>query len=136
MNYITKPFNPMELIARVNSTLRRYMSLGSMKTQSADKDIIEIGGIKINLRSRQVYADGLEVKLTPTQFNILSLLMRNPGRVFSIDEIYEYVWDEPAYSPENTVTVHIRKIRERIEINPKEPRYLKVVWGVGYKIEG
>lgn len=135
-DYITKPFNPMELVARVKSQLRRYLMLGSKdKKETQDEDCIEIKGLKINLSTKQTFVDEAEVRLTPTEFKILSLLMKNKGRVFSISDIYERVWDEPGYNSENTVAVHIRKIREKIEINPKEPRYLKVVWGVGYKIE-
>lgn len=136
-DYITKPFNPMELVARVKSQLRRYLMLGakSSNKQTTDEDTIEINGLRINLSTKQTFVDDIEVRLTPTEFKILSLLMRNKGRVFSINDIYERVWDEPGYNAENTVAVHIRKIREKIEINPKEPRYLKVVWGVGYKIE-
>lgn len=135
-DYITKPFNPMELVARVKSQLRRYLTLGSKgNKQTQDEDCIEIKGLKINLATKQTFVDDAEVRLTPTEFKILSLLMKNKGRVFSISDIYERVWDEPGYNAENTVAVHIRKIREKIEINPKEPRYLKVVWGVGYKIE-
>jgi len=135
-DYITKPFNPMELVARVKSQLRRYLMLGAKGTsQTPDEDCIEIKGLKINLATKQTFMDDVEVRLTPTEFKILSLLMKNKGRVFSINDIYERVWDEPGYNAENTVAVHIRKIREKIEINPKEPRYLKVVWGVGYKIE-
>lgn len=135
-DYITKPFNPMELVARVKSQLRRYLMLGSKgNKQTPDEDCIEIKGLKINLATKQTFVDDAEVRLTPTEFKILSLLMKNKGRVFSISDIYERVWDEPGYNAENTVAVHIRKIREKIEINPKEPRYLKVVWGVGYKIE-
>lgn len=135
-DYITKPFNPMELVARVKSQLRRYLMLGSKgNKQTQDEDCIEIKGLKINLATKQTFVDDAEVRLTPTEFKILSLLMKNKGRVFSISDIYERVWDEPGYNAENTVAVHIRKIREKIEINPKEPRYLKVVWGGGYKIE-
>lgn len=136
-DYITKPFNPMELVVRVKSQLRRYLMLGakSSNQQTTDEDTIEINGLRINLSTKQTFVDDIEVRLTPTEFKILSLLMRNKGRVFSINDIYERVWDEPGYNAENTVAVHIRKIREKIEINPKEPRYLKVVWGVGYKIE-
>ena len=133
--YITKPFNPMELVARVKSQLRRYLQLGSQTvTSSTNQDILEVNGLRINTATKQVFVDGKEVRLTPTEFKILSLLMRNKGRVFSISDIYENVWDEPGYNAENTVAVHIRKIREKIEINPRDPRYLKVVWGIGYKI--
>ncbi|MEL1135231.1 response regulator transcription factor [Desulfitobacterium sp. THU1] len=131
-DYITKPFNPLELIARVKSQLRRYTTLGSMETQT---NIYQSGGLVIDDESKCVTVDGEEVKLTPVQYKILMLLTSNAGRVFSIDQIYENVWNEAAFSAENTVAVHIRKIREKIEINPKEPKYLKVVWGIGYKIE-
>lgn len=131
-DYITKPFNPLELIARVKSQLRRYTSLGSLETKS---NAYETGGLKIDDESKTVTVDGEEVHLTPVQYKILRLLTANAGRVFSIEEIYEKVWNETSFQPENTVSVHIRKIREKIEINPKEPRYLKVVWGVGYKVE-
>lgn len=135
-DYITKPFNPMELVARVKSQLRRYLQLGSQTfASSSNQDILEVHGLSINTATKQVFVDGKEVRLTPTEFKILSLLMRNKGRVFSISDIYENVWDEPGYNAENTVAVHIRKIREKIEINPRDPRYLKVVWGIGYKIE-
>ena len=135
-DYITKPFNPMELVARVKSQLRRYLQLGSQTvTSSTNQDILEVNGLRINTATKQVFVDGKEVRLTPTEFKILSLLMRNKGRVFSISDIYDNVWDEPGYNAENTVAVHIRKIREKIEINPRDPRYLKVVWGIGYKIE-
>ena len=135
-DYITKPFNPMELVARVKSQLRRYLQLGSQTvTSSTNQDILEVNGLRINTATKQVFVDGKEVRLTPTEFKILSLLMRNKGRVFSISDIYENVWDEPGYNAENTVAVHIRKIREKIEINPRDPRYLTVVWGIGYNIE-
>jgi DNA-binding response OmpR family regulator len=131
-DYMTKPFNPLELIARVKSQLRRYTALGSMKTRS---NVFKTGGLVVDDESKTVTVDGEQVKLTPVQYKMLRLLTANAGRVFSIDEIYEKVWHETAYSPENTVAVHIRKIREKIEINPKEPKYLKVVWGIGYKVE-
>jgi DNA-binding response OmpR family regulator len=131
-DYITKPFNPLELIARVKSTLRRYTTLGSLETKS---NVYKTGGLVIDDESKMITVDGEVVHLTPVQYKILMLLTANAGRVFSIEEIYERVWNEAAFSPENTVTVHIRKIREKIEINPKEPKYLKVVWGVGYKVE-
>lgn len=130
-DYVTKPFNPMELLARVNSNLRRSINYTE---QIQDTSNIIIGGIKLEQDSRQVYVDGSAVRLTPREYGILELLMRHAGRVFSIEEIYEKVWDEPAYNAE-TVTVHIRKIREKIEINPREPKYVKVVWGIGYKFE-
>jgi len=131
-DYITKPFNPLELIARVKSQLRRYITLGSLETKS---NVFKTGGLVLDDEQKIVTVDGEEVKLTPVQYKILKLLTVNVGKVFSIDEIYEKVWNEAAFSPENTVAVHIRKIRERIEINPKEPKYLKVVWGIGYKVE-
>ena len=131
-DYITKPFNPLELIARVKSQLRRYTTLGNLETKI---NVFKTGGLIVDDESKIVTIDGDEVKLTPVQYKILKLLTANAGRVFSIDEIYEKVWKETAFNPENTVAVHIRKIRERIEINPKEPKYLKVVWGIGYKME-
>lgn len=133
-DYITKPFNPMELVARVKSQLRRYLQFNSPQ-RTPNKDLLEVGGLSMNIVTKQVNVDGKEVRLTPTEFKILALLLKNKGRVFSINDIYENVWDEPGYNAENTVAVHIRKIREKIEINPRDPRYLKVVWGVGYKIE-
>ncbi|MFZ0446978.1 MAG: response regulator transcription factor [Bacillus sp. (in: firmicutes)] len=131
-DYITKPFNPLELMARVKSQLRRYTTLGGMETKS---HVYQSGGLLIDDESKTVTVDGDEVHLTPVQYKILTLLIANAGRVFSIEDIYEKVWNEPAFQPENTVAVHIRKIREKIEINPKEPKYLKVVWGIGYKVE-
>ena len=132
-DYITKPFNPLELTARVKSQLRRYTKLGTMVQQKSN--VYVVGGLEIDDESKVVTVDGEEVKLTPSEYNILLLLVRNAGRVFSINQIYEQVWNEEAVSADNTVAVHIRHIREKIEINPKEPRYLKVVWGLGYKIE-
>lgn len=131
-DYITKPFNPLELQARVKSLMRRYTALGSITEKS---NIIRIGGIELDKDAKEVKVEGEKIKLTATEYGILQLLMENAGRVFSIDEIYEKVWNETSFAPENTVSVHIRRIREKIEINPKEPRYLKVVWGIGYKIE-
>ena len=131
-DYIPKPFNPLELVARVKSQLRRYTTLSS--TPSGDA-VYEAGGLVINDELKKVTVDGEEVKLTPIEYNILLLLMKNKGKVFSISQIYEEIWNEEAIGADNTVAVHIRHIREKIEINPKEPRYLKVVWGVGYKIE-
>ena len=131
-DYITKPFNPLELIARVKSQLRRYTRLGSLEAKA---HVFRSGELEIDDESKTVTVDGEEVKLTPVQYKILLLLLTNAGKVFSIDEIYEKVWHENAWGVENTVAVHIRKIREKIEINPKEPKYLKVVWGVGYKVE-
>lgn len=132
-DYITKPFNPLELAARVKSNLRRYTSLGSMNVDN--KAVYQVGGLVINDDTKQVTVDDEPVKLTPIEYNILLLLVKNQGRVFSIDQIYENIWNEDAIGADNTVAVHIRHIREKIEINPKEPRYLKVVWGVGYKID-
>ena len=136
-DYITKPFNPLELIARVKSQLRRYTVLGNYSGQNKEetKSIISSGGLSLNQDTKEVLVDGEGIKLTATELGILELLLKNQGRVFSIDEIYEKVWKEPSYNAENTVAVHIRRIREKIEINPKEPKYLKVVWGIGYKIE-
>jgi len=131
-DYITKPFNPMELLARVNSNIRRYTSYSALPDNG---NVIKIGGIELDDLKKEVRVDGEPVKVTPLEYKILHLLMKNPNRVFSIQEIYEKVWREPAYNPD-TVTVHIRRIREKIEINPKEPKYLKVVWGIGYKFEG
>ncbi|WP_042354536.1 response regulator transcription factor [Bacillus rubiinfantis] len=131
-DYMTKPFNPLELIARVKSQLRRYTTLGSLETKS---HVYRTGGLEIDDESKIITVDGEAVHLTPVQYKILRLLTANAGRVFSIEEIYEKVWHEPSFNPENTVAVHIRKIREKIEINPKEPKYLKVMWGVGYKVE-
>lgn len=133
-DYVTKPFNPLELVARVKSQLRRYTQLGSTVTEDS-KAIYEVGGLKINDDLKEVTVDGDTVRLTPIEYNILLLLVRNQGKVFSIDQIYENIWNEEAIGADNTVAVHIRHIREKIEINPKEPRYLKVVWGVGYKVE-
>lgn len=132
-DYITKPFNPLELAARVKSNLRRYTSLGSLNADN--KSVFQVGGLVINDDTKQVTVDDEPVKMTPIEYNILLLLAKNQGRVFSIDQIYESIWNEDAIGADNTVAVHIRHIREKIEINPKEPRYLKVVWGVGYKID-
>ena len=135
-DYITKPFNPLELIARVNSCIRRYVKLGSMKQNDEEnKNIYRVGELILNDDTKKVNVDGKEVKLTATEFNILRFLLKNKGKVYSIPEIYENVWNEEGYGAENIIAVHIRHIREKIEINPKEPRYLKVIWGVGYKIE-
>ena len=133
-DYITKPFNPLELVARVKSHLRRYMQLGSTTIKESEA-IYTVGGLAINDDLKEVTVDGEQVKLTPIEYNILLLLVKHQGKVFSIDQIYENIWNENAVGGDNTVAVHIRHIREKIEINPKEPRYLKVVWGVGYKIE-
>lgn len=133
-DYVTKPFNPLELVARVKSQLRRYTQLGGTAKENADT-IYETGGLRMNDDLKEVTVDGETVKLTPIEYNILRLLMKNQGRVFSINQIYESIWNEEAIGADNTVAVHIRHIREKIEINPKDPRYLKVVWGIGYKIE-
>lgn len=132
-DYMTKPFNPLELVARVKSQLRRYTQLSNQSNQ--EENVYEVGGLVIQDDLKKVTIDGEEVKLTPIEYNILLLLVKNKGRVYSINQIYESIWNEEAIGADNTVAVHIRHIREKIEINPKEPRYLKVVWGVGYKIE-
>lgn len=132
-DYMTKPFNPLELVARVKSHLRRYTSLGNLN--SDNNAMYTVGGLVINDETKEVSVDGEIVRLTPIEYNILLLLVKNQGRVFSINQIYESIWNEDAIGADNTVAVHIRHIREKIEINPREPRYLKVVWGVGYKIE-
>ena len=131
-DYLTKPFNPLELIARVKSQLRRYTSLGSYEKSES---VIQLHGLTIDQDGKEVRVDGELIKLTPTEFKITELLASNAGKVFSITEIYERVWQEPGFNAENTVAVHIRKIREKIEVNPKNPKYLKVVWGIGYKME-
>ncbi len=133
-DYVTKPFNPQELVARVKSQLRRYMLLGDMGNARKESGI-RVGSLVLDEDSKELLIDGEQVRLTPTEYRIVELLMKNPGVVFSAEQIYERVWEETAYSVENTVMVHIRRIREKIEINPKEPKYLKVVWGIGYKIE-
>ena len=133
-DHITKPFNPLELIARVKSQLRRYTQLGNLATE--EKEAVYVcGGLVVNDDLKTVTVDGEPVKLTPIEYNILVLLIKNQGKVFSIEQIYENIWNEEAIGADNTVAVHIRHIREKIEINPREPRYLKVVWGIGYKIE-
>lgn len=132
-DYITKPFNPLELVARVKSNLRRYTQFGSLNVEN--NALYQVGGLCMNDDTKEVTVDGEPVKLTPIEYNILFLLVKNQGKVFSIDQIYENIWNEEAIGADNTVAVHIRHIREKIEINPKEPRYLKVVWGVGYKVE-
>lgn len=133
-DYVTKPFNPLELVARVKSQLRRYTQLGSANT-IGDVNTYKNGGLVINDENKEVTVDDEPIKLTPIEYNILLLLVRNAGKVFSINQIYESIWNEEAIGADNTVAVHIRHIREKIEINPKEPRYLKAVWGIGYKIE-
>ena len=131
-DYVTKPFNPSELMARVRSQLRRYTTLGSIGKQNGE---IVIDGLRVNTENKTVKVDGENVRLTPIEYKILELLVRNRGRVYSVDEIYSNVWNEQTVIGDNTIAVHIRHIREKIEINPKEPRYLKVVWGIGYKID-
>lgn len=133
-DYVTKPFSPMELAARVRSQLRRYTCLGDVNARAGENVILN-GRLAYNTEERVLEADGETVRLTATETKIVDLLMRNLGRIFPAEEIYQRVWNEPAYSAENTVMVHIRRIREKIELNPKEPEYLKVVWGIGYKIE-
>ena len=132
-DYITKPFNPLELVARVKSQLRRYTKLGNAMDEN--QKIYQTGGLVMNDDLKEVTVDGEQVKLTPIEYNILLLLVKNQGKVFSINQIYESIWNEDAIGADNTVAVHIRHIREKIEINAKEPRYLKVVWGIGYKVE-
>ena len=133
-DYMTKPFNPLELTARVKSQLRRYTQLG-ITIDKSNQAVYAVGGLSIDDEQKEVTVDGEPVRLTPIEYNVLLLLVKNQGKVFSIDQIYESIWNEDAIGVDNTVAVHIRHIREKIEINPKEPRYLKVVWGVGYKIE-
>jgi DNA-binding response OmpR family regulator len=134
-DYVTKPFKPLELLARVNSQLRRYSKfLSLIKENTINENVFAVGGIELNLDTKEVYVEGTLIKTTPIEFKILTLLIKNPGRVFSAEEIYERVWNEQAISTD-TIMVHVRNIREKIEINPKNPKYLKVVWGVGYKIE-
>ena len=133
-DYVSKPFNPLELIARVKSNLRRYTKLGNMSAPE-ESNVYRIGGLCMDDDTKEVTVDGEPVRLTPIEYSILLLLVKNPGRVYSIDQIYENIWNEAAIGADNTVAVHIRHIREKIEINPKEPKYLKVVWGVGYKVE-
>lgn len=131
-DYVTKPFNPLELVARVKSQIRRYSTLGSMQK---NENTLVTGGLSVNKDSKEVTVDDEPVKLTAREYNILEYLMSNMGKVLSSSQIYEAVWNEPAFHTEKTVTVHIRNIREKIEINPKEPKYLKVVWGLGYKVD-
>ena len=135
-DYVTKPFNPLELVARVKSNLRRYTQLGNADNKEGDDEFVfRAGGLVLNDNSKSVTVDGEEVKLTKIEYNILMFLLKNKGKVFSINQIYENIWNENAVSVDNTVAVHIRHIREKIEIDPKNPKYLKVVWGVGYKID-
>lgn len=135
-DYVTKPFNPLELVARVKSQIRRYTQLGNLqKLEESDDRILVNGGLVINDSAKSVSVDGEEIKLTPIEYNILLFLTENRGRVFTTEQIYEAVWDEEAVASDNVIAVHVRHIREKIEINPKEPRYLKVIWGQGYKVE-
>lgn len=134
-DYVTKPFNPIELIARVNSQIRRYTSFGSFIPKQEEGTIYQTGDLVINDDTKQVLVEGREIKLTPTEYNILKFLTKHKGKVYSIEQIYENVWEDEAYGAENIIAVHIRHIREKMEINPKEPKYLKVIWGIGYKIE-
>lgn len=131
-DYVTKPFNPLELVARVRSQIRRYVSLGSIPESDS---VLATGGLLLNIDTKSVMVDGEQIRMTAIEFNILKYLMENMGHVLSGSQIYEAVWNEPAFGTEKTVTVHIRNIREKIEINPKNPKYLKVVWGLGYKVE-
>ena len=133
-DYVTKPFNPLELIARVNSGIRRYTKLGNYEAEE-NKNIFKSGELVIDDNLKIVKVDEQEIKLTPTEYNILKFLTKNKGKVYSIEQIYENVWEDEAYAAENIIAVHIRHIREKTEINPKEPKYLKVIWGIGYKIE-
>ena len=132
-DYVAKPFNPLELIARVKSQIRRYTNFGARK-EEPDERIYSTGGLMINDDRKEVTVDGEPVKLTRIEYNILLFLVQNKGKVFSIEQIYEHIWKEEAYGADNTVTVHIRHIREKIEIDPKNPKYLKVIWGIGYKV--
>lgn len=134
-DYVAKPFNPLELIARVKSQIRRYTNYGSGSVQEISENVYTTGGLRINDDRKEVTVDGTPVKLTRIEYNILLFLVQNKGKVFSIDQIYEQIWKEEAFGADNTVTVHIRHIREKIEIDPKNPRYLKVIWGIGYKVE-
>ena len=134
-DYITKPFNPVEVIARVRSQLRRYTMLGGKARPEAESSLLVNGALAMDDDAKTVTVDGEPVSLTPLEYNILRLLMKNPGRVFSTGQIYEQVWNDPAYGSENTVAVHIRHLREKIEIDPANPRYIRVVWGLGYKME-
>jgi DNA-binding response OmpR family regulator len=134
-DYVTKPFNPLELLARVKSQIRRYTDFGSLQQEEGSEQIYRSGGLVINDDRKEVTVDGESVKLTRIEYSILLFLLKNQGKVFSIEQIYEAIWKEEAYGADNTVTVHIRHIREKIEIDPKNPKYLKVIWGIGYKVE-
>lgn len=134
-DYITKPFDPVEVLARVKSQLRRYTLLGAKPETAPERGIYTVGGVTLNEDAKSVTVDGESVSLTPLEFNILQLLIRSPGRIYSSSQIYELVWNENSLGAETSVAVHIRHLRQKIEINPSEPRYLKVVWGLGYKME-
>ncbi|MFG6333103.1 MAG: response regulator transcription factor [Lachnospiraceae bacterium] len=134
-DYVSKPFQTAELMARVRSQLRRYLMLGDARRQEQEDNVLKTGGLTLNLSGKQLSVDGEKVRLTATEYRITELLMKNLGQVFSAEEIYSRVWNEDAYAVENTVMVHIRRIREKIEIDAKNPKYLKVVWGIGYKME-
>ncbi len=136
-DYVTKPFNPLELIARVKSNIRRYVDFAhaNAKNEGQTEKLLKTGDLEINDETKQVMVEGKEIKLTATEYNILKFLLENKGKVYSIEQIYESVWNEESYGAENIIAVHIRHIREKIEINPKEPKYLKVIWGIGYKVE-
>lgn len=134
-DYIGKPFNPLELVARVKSQLRRYTQLGTITDADKEEHVYRVGGLVIRDDYKEVTIDGRPVRLTPIEYNILLLLVRHPGKVFSTEEIYQNIWKEEAFAADNTIAVHIRHIREKIEANPRNPIYLKVVWGIGYKIE-
>ncbi len=134
-DYVTKPFNPLELIARVKSHLRRWSMAAEINGENLDSKILKTGGLELDMDSKEARVDAETVKLTPIEYKIMKYLMENKGKVLSTRQIYETVWEEPFYNSDNTVAVHIRRIREKIEINPKDPMYLKVVWGIGYKVE-
>ena len=136
-DYVTKPFNPLELIARVKSNIRRYVDFNQANVKSETKtgNLLTTGALEMNDETKKVTVDGKEIKLTATEYNILKFLLENKGKVYSIEQIYENVWNEESYGAENIIAVHIRHIREKIEINPKDPKYLKVIWGIGYKVE-
>ena len=135
-DYITKPYNPMELVARVKAMLRRYLALGTLAGAPARDNVVTLGGLSLDLDEKQLTVDGAPVRLTATEYRIVALLMQNPGRVYNAEEIYERVWNEPGFSVENTVMVHIRRLREKMHETPRAPKFIKTVWGVGYKIEG